>query len=250
MVFLTTKLKRTKMKNIIVITVFTLLCGIYSCTKLDDPSNPIGINNILRIEYLNDDSTLIADGKDKIEIHVILNDTNVSANMLVKFTTAQGTFVGASDDGKSITVRADGYDAKVILQSDVFVNDRVQMTVKIGDFVDYFDVNYKRSYPEEILVQASKFQLTADQSDRIYLTPNLRKAIGSVSTGTKVEFEVITVAGNPDINVQPIYWNETTLNRAELMTTSSDTGNIQVVTKVFNGSNFIVAQDTLDFTVE
>lgn len=233
--------------------IFYLVMGcviLTSCTKLEDPLAPVGIDNVLEISFSNNDSVLIADGNDKIEIHVLLNDSNVTANMNVTFTTEQGTFVGAGGDGKTITVRADAFDAKVILESDNVVNDRVQVGIKVGDFINYVSIRFDRSFPEEIHVQPSKFTMQADQSDRIYLTPDLRKSIGVASKGTKVEFFVENITGDPDLFVQPVYWNETLLNRAELITTSSDTGSVRVISKVYDGSVYIVSADTLIFSVE
>lgn len=241
--------KKINMRTVL----YSIIAGcvlVSGCTKLEDPQLPVGIHNILTVEYLNNDSILIADSKDKIEMHVKLDSSNVAANMNVTFTTEQGSFIGATGDGKSITVRADAYDAKVILQSDNVVNDRVQIGVKVGEFMDYVSVRYDRSYPEEINVLPSKFILTADQSDRIYLTPDLRKAIGVVSKGTRVDFTIVNVTGDPDLYVQPVYWNETPLNRAELITTSSDTGSVKVITRVFDGANYITSSDTLNFSVE
>lgn len=225
---------------------FTLI----GCTKLEDPKEPIGIDDVFFITYKNNDSTLVADSSDVIEINAVLNKNNVTANKLVTFTTEQGTFVGASGNKKSISVTADGYNAKVILRSDNIVNDKVQLTVTVGDFILYPRVSFIRSYPEEILISPSKFTLNADMNDKVYFTANLKKAIGVVSQGTKVEFVVQNITGAPDVYIQPIYWKETSLNRAEMVTTSTVTGTVRLISRVLKDGIYINSQDTLNINVQ
>ena len=220
------------------------------CTKLENPKEPIGINNVFSISYTNNDSTLIADSSDVIEINAVLNKENVTANKFITFTTEQGSFVGAAGTKQSITVKADGYNAKVLLRSDNIVNDYVQLTVTVGDFILYPRVSFKRSYPEEILVTPSKFSMNADLTDKVYFSVNLKKVTGVASKGTKVEFVVQNITGAPNVYIQPIYWKETALNRAEMVTTSTVTGTVRLITRVQSGSTYITSEDTLNINLQ
>jgi len=237
------------MKKIYTVFVFCFV-ALIGCTKLDNPKKPIDINDVFKITYKNNDSILIADSSDVIEINAILNEDNVTANKMVTFTTEQGSFVGATGNSKSISVKADGYNAKVILRSDINVNDNVQLTVTVGDFILYPRIKFTRSYPEEIIIQPSKFTLTPNLTDKVFFTANLKKVTGLVSKGTKIEFVVQNISGSPNVYIQPIYWKETTLNRAEMVTTDTTTGMVKVISRVLKDGNYIYSMDTLNINIQ
>jgi hypothetical protein len=238
------------MKKYIQLSLIIFSVSISSCTKLEDPRKPVDLSKIVTIGYRGNDSVLIADGADNIEVLALLNEDNVTANIPVTFTTEQGSFVGAGSNPKSITVKADGYTAKVVLRSDDVVNDKVQLSVTVGDYIIYPQINFKRSFPEEIIVQPSKFGLTPDLNDKVLLTMNMKKAIGVVSKGTKVDFKILTLTGTPSLFIQPVYWNETPLNKAEVIATTADTGKVGIISRVFNNPDYINSEDTIYIHVQ
>jgi hypothetical protein len=217
---------------------------------LKDPKLVPDISEILTITYKNNDSVLVADGADKIEVEARLNNDNVGANRLVTFVTEQGSFVGATGDKKSITVKAEDHIAKVILMSDNVANKAVQLSIGVGDFMIYPKVTFVRSEPEEILLQPGKFTLTPDLTDRVFFNVDLKKGSGSVSEDTKVDFQVQTLSGNPSLFIQPVYWTKSGSNRTELIATSTNTGSVLVTARVNTAQGYVFSEDTIHINVQ
>lgn len=233
-----------------IIVVMMVLVGLGSCKKfreMEDPRVGLSLDDIISLDYENGDKVLLADESDRIFIYADLDSVNVSPNMNVTYTTEQGTFVGGDEatDYKTITVRADGYRSKVILKGDNEVNGRVGISATVGEYTVYDEVAFVRSYPEQILNTASKLTLVPNLSDKVYIDVDLVKTTGVVSNETRVDFEVITLAGTPSVMIQPLFWTPS-VNRAELMTTSIDTGKVAIVPYVFDGTNYIKSIDTLE----
>jgi hypothetical protein len=228
-----------------------MVAGFASCSKLEDPREGLSLEDIISLDYDDGDKELLADESDRIFIYADLDSVNVSPNMNVTYTTEQGSFVGGDQetDYKTITVRADGYRSKVILKGDNEVNGRVGISAKIGEYTIYDEVSFVRSYPEQVLNTASKLTLTPDLSDKIYIDVDLVKTTGVVSNETRVDFEVIVTEGTPSVLIQPLFWTPSN-NRAELMTTSMDTGKIYVVPYVLDGTTYIGSIDTLEVFID
>lgn len=237
-------------RNYFLIVLISFILIFVSCTKLSDPTKSVDESRIIKISYTSNDSTLLADASDNIEILASLNDSFVGANRTVTFTTEQGSFIGAGTNPMTINVIANGYVAKAILRSDDIVNNNVHLTVSIGDYRLYPSVIFTRSYPDEISVQPSKFILKADLSDHISWAVDLKKSSGKVSKGTKVDFELQKIKDNPSLFIAPIYWNETSSNSTELKTTTQDTGMVKVRAKVFDGVNYIYSKDTFNIYIK
>jgi hypothetical protein len=242
-----------KQKNILIaLSACTFLfVGCKKMREMDDPKVGLHLDEILNFSYENEQKEILADGSDRMFIYVDLDSNNVSPNMQVSYTTEQGSFVGGdeSTDFKTITVRADGYKAKVILKGNNVVNERVGISATVGEYTIYDEVSFTRSYPEQVLNSVNKLFLAPDLSDKVLIDVLLAKTTGVVSEGTRVDFDVITTEGNPQINISPLFWSSSN-QQAELMTISQDTGKIAVVPYVLNAGTKISSMDTINIFIQ
>lgn len=160
--------------------------------QLDDPYQGVVIDSVYTVNVL--DREAIADGISQIRVEVTFH-SEAAPNSKVTFQSDAGAFSGLDgteeNSDRILEVKASGGLASAILKTSDIVNSNVGVQIKAGDFIRLEQVAFTRSYPEKLLLNATKYSMNANNSDYLDLEVDLRKAEGRVSQDA--EIEVITI---------------------------------------------------------
>ncbi|MEO1448844.1 MAG: hypothetical protein AAFV07_04910 [Bacteroidota bacterium] len=164
--------------------------------------------------------TVLADGQKRITLTATLGEL-ADPNLSVIFRTDGGRFAGtARQAAQEITVPASQGQATVELISNTAVLDKVVVSAEIQGLTDQsisfkaFDsVRFARAFPEEMLLEADRLSVPADQFQAASLTVSLfRTDGGQVSDGSLIRFSATPVDTSEAVALLPdfIFADQTT----------------------------------------
>ncbi|MDN5202519.1 hypothetical protein QQ008_14120 [Fulvivirgaceae bacterium BMA10] len=205
------------------IGLIVVLFSIITACDLEDPDVGVSLRNVVTLTLA--DTQIIADGNDRTSITATLGIESAAGEMIT-FKTDQGTFAGTSDE-QEVGITAAGRTVEVFLISDLIVNQNVTVTAEVGDFKTSETIEFTRSIPTDILLEADKLIFKADQSDQVTLTTKIFKdGVGDPSEETRVDFTSMVVEGNPDVEFPPFGFSENGKIQINVKSRNTETGKI------------------------
>lgn len=169
------------------ILLLAALLPVAAC-RLEDPLAGLATSDV--ISLTTNVSQASADGYSSIILTAELGPATLP-NQPITFRTDAGSFspaAGISGGGQEITLTSSARVAEMRLITATSVNDRVTISATVGDYTTAQSVQFVRSYPEEIEINADDLFLSAAQGSRTDIVVSLFRVNGSVSEGTKVSF--------------------------------------------------------------
>ena len=180
------------------IYLFSLGLLFASCNTLDDPSENVNVNDVIRLSafYQNSTSsayTISADGNSQIEISAVLGE-QMKPNQAIEFSTTHGLLAlpgqPISEGKQTLTVNAAYREAIVVLYSGNAVQEKVVVSAKVGNFSNVMNVGFTTAYPE--LVNVGPDFVSAATGDTASINLTASRNSGVVSEG--VTYHISTAA--------------------------------------------------------
>lgn len=133
--------------------------------------------------------TLQADGQSTIELRAETNPAMGART--VSFKTTNGSFAGDGVDRDEDVAPDSAGTARVLLYASREVGTAL-VTVSAEGFSVSDTINFTRALPDAITVRAQPLAIMANDQDSTRVTAKLSRAPGKVSSGTRVEFSIVS----------------------------------------------------------
>jgi hypothetical protein len=193
------------MKNYCFFLIISLFC--FGCTKLDDPTAGISIDDIFSITL--DKEFIQANSQDFVNITVSLKKL-CDPNYDVSFESDNGKFSGVApnknnDEGKKITLKASGKIVQARLISDNKVVDQVTVRVTVGSYKKDTTIIFIAANPDDLELIPDKHRIKADGIDKGKITVKTSRLAGKGKVSDDIKINLYTESADTVKSYVPSY---------------------------------------------